>query len=384
MNALHFDHALVGGGLQNGLIALAILARQPDARLILIEREPQLAGNHTWCFHAGDVPASLADVVAPLVCYQWPGYTVRFPNLAREVDEAYAGTTSERLAEVVAAAFEKAPNARLVLGDGARAVAADGVTLESGTRITADLVIDARGPDRFLDRSGTGYQRFVGLELELASPHGLSRPILIDATVPQVGGFRFFYLLPLAERRVLVEDTTFARTPDLDVRALEAGCLAYARAAGLDVAGTIRSETGALPMPWEGQHDPPGAVLRGGYQGGWFHPATGYSFPVALRLAAFVAEREASAVLGPELSALHDEQMRQVRFCHRLNRMLFAWFHEGDEWNVFERFYKLPMGLIRRFYALETTAIDRARLLVGRPPKGFSLRARLASRGGRA
>ncbi|HSK00525.1 MAG TPA: lycopene cyclase family protein, partial [Kofleriaceae bacterium] len=69
-----------------------------------------------------------------------------------------------------------------------------------------------------------------------------------------------------------------------------------------------------------------------------------------------------------------------VRFCHRLNRLLFRWFEEGHEWRAIERFYRLPAPLIRRFYALETSAADRARILIGRPPRGFSLRAGLAGR----
>jgi lycopene beta-cyclase len=378
----HFDTALVGGGLQNGLIALATLRRRPEARVTLIEQAPSLGGDHTWCFHAGDVPAGLAELVDAITAYRWPGYEVRFPEHRRTIDDPYAGTTSAHLAAALEAAFAAAPGARLRLATAARAVGPDRVELAGGEVLTANLVVDARGPEGYLDRRGTGYQRFVGLELALAAPHGLERPLLIDATVPQEGGFRFMYVLPLAGDRVLVEDTTFATGPELDDEALAAGCLAYAAAAGLEVSGVIRRERGALPMPWQGTIDPPAAPLRAGYQGGWFHPATGYSFPVALRLADFVSSREPGAVIGRELETLWRQHMRQVRFCHRLNKMLFLWFADADQWNVFERFYKLPANLIRRFYALETTAADRARILVGRPPRGFSLRARLQRRAG--
>ena len=40
--------ALIGGGLQNGLIALATLAARPSARIALFERGPTLGGNHLW------------------------------------------------------------------------------------------------------------------------------------------------------------------------------------------------------------------------------------------------------------------------------------------------------------------------------------------------
>ncbi len=41
------DYILVGGGLQSGLMALAISHHQPQASWILIEQQEKLAGNHT-------------------------------------------------------------------------------------------------------------------------------------------------------------------------------------------------------------------------------------------------------------------------------------------------------------------------------------------------
>ena len=51
-----------------------------------------------------------------------------------------------------------------------------------------------------------------------------------------------------------------------------------------------------------------------------------------------------------------------------------------SRWQVLARFYRLPEATIRRFYALELGAADQARLLIGRPPPGLSLRTRLARR----
>jgi lycopene beta-cyclase len=386
LKSAHYDIALVGGGLQNGLIALAALRARPRLKLCLIEREPRLGGDrtwHTWCFHSGDVPESMREVVDSITAYRWSGYRVRFPNHERDLDEAYAGTNSDALAAALEAAFESAAGAELRCGVAARAVGPASVELDDGSSVTADLIVDARGPESYVDGADTAaFQKFVGADLTLAAPHGLDRPLLMDATVEQIGGFRFYYILPLAPDRVLVEDTTFGGDPLLETEAMVRGCVDYARAAGLEVDRIARTETGVLAMPWASRAEPPAAPLRAGYQGGWFHPATGYSFPVAARLAGFIAGREPAEVIGPELRALWDAQMRQVKFCHRLNKMLFHWFAEGDEWNVFERFYKLPAPLIRRFYALETTAADRARILIGRPPRGFSLRARLRRRSG--
>jgi lycopene beta-cyclase len=65
----------------------------------------------------------------------------------------------------------------------------------------------------------------------------------------------------------------------------------------------------------------------------------------------------------------------QARFCRLLNWMLFRAYPPEQRYHVLERFYRLPEATVRRFYALELRLGDRARLLVGRPPAGLSLRA---------
>jgi lycopene beta-cyclase len=383
MVAVDFDTILVGGGLQSGLLALALRARRPATRIALIERAARLGGNHTWCFHAGDLAPESEAWVAPLVCYRWPGYRVEFPDLQRDIQRSYCAITSDRLHDVVAAAITGHRGSRLWLDVSARRIEATDVEIEDGTVLSAPLVIDARGPDEAQVPAGaTGYQKFLGMELELGSDHSWERPVLMDARVDQTDGFRFVYALPLSRRRVLVEDTVFATTPDLDSSALRHRIDAYVRKRGLDVVVVTREERGILPMPWSGGPIlPRRGPLRAGYAGGWFHPGTGYSLPVAARLAEFIAARAPETVFGPALRALARDHAAQARYCRFLNRMLFRWYAPRNRWHIFQRFYRLPEGTIERFYALRLTAGDRARLLLGRPPQGFSLRHRLGLRG---
>jgi len=370
------DYALVGGGLHNGLIALALRHARPDARIVMIERGAAVGGNHTWCFHAGDVGAALAPWIDPLVVTRWDGYDVAFPAYARRLDSPYARVTSERLAGAVTDALA-APGSHLLVETTAISTAADHVIVRSAsntvTRVDASLVIDARGPDAGRP-AACGWQKFLGQELVLDRPHGLDRPILMDATVPQLDGFRFLYVLPLATDRLLVEDTYFSDSPQLDVGALRARIADYGRPRGWIPTRVAREEVGVLPLPWRCELGPLVAPLIAGYGGGWFHPVTGYSFPIAARLAGFLANRLPEEVFGPDLDAHAAEHADQLAFALRLNRMLFHWFAPADRWHVLERFYRLPDPTIRRFYALETTRMDRARILIGRPPRGLSLR----------
>lgn len=374
-----YELILVGGGLQNGLIALAALAAQPDRRIALIERGPALGGNHTWCVHPGDVPKAAWAWLEPLVEQRWPGYEVRFPDFQRDLQGSYAALTSERLAAHGAACFAQSPNALLRLNSDVCEVRADGVTLNDGSQLRGHLVVDARGPDPESYRGRAGYQKFLGLELEFAEPHGRTRPLLMDATVEQRDGFRFVYCLPLDAHRMLVEDTVFSARPALDLS--DAPVLAYAQRFGR-VSQVRRREHGVLPMPWQSE-DPQSAhsPLQAGYRGGWFHPATGYSFPAALRLALHLADCDADEALDARFERLRAQHRQQARFAEHLNYLLFHGFDEGAMWHVFRRFYTLPSPLIDRFYALQMSFTDRARIMLGAPPKGFRWSAALGAAG---
>jgi lycopene beta-cyclase len=312
------------------------------------------------------------------VAQRWARYDVFFPNRTRTLSSAYAAVTSERFAEVLQARFRDSSRSNLLLGTRASGVDPGGIGLEDGRRIEAPLVVDARGPERFELGEHARFQKFVGLELELSAPHGLEQPILMDARVPQTDGFRFFYLLPFDQRRVLVEDTYYSDGPRLDVAALRAEVLAHAASRGFEIERVVREETGVLPIPARSMGDPRSELpLPAGYRGGWFHPTTGYSLPAAVRVALHLGRTLGRSPFGPEWERLCREHARQQRFFAFLNRLLFGAFRPEDRWNVLERFYALPEPTIARFYAMTTTATDRARILCGRPPRGLSARLAL-------
>lgn len=373
---MRFDHVLVGGGLQNGLVALGLLHHHPAHRLAIVERGARIGGNHTWCFHAADVDPGAAPFVDGLAGWRWPGYTVRFPDRERTLDEPYAMIASSAFAEAVEAAVAAAPNAVILTGAEATRIEPRRVVLADGRVLEADAVIDARGPDRATFDQRSGWQTFVGLEVELASPHGLDRPLLMDATVPQLDGFRFFYLLPLDARRLLVEDTRFTDDRAIDAAAYEAEITAYIDARGWTVAAIHRREQGALPLPWVASPPPPAdGVLRAGFAGGFFHPVTGYSFPLATRVAALVATTPIEA-LPARLDALRAEIRGRQRFCHLLNRAMFPHCAPAERWQLMSRFYRRPAGVIRRFYALRMTPWDRFVSVAGPVPRCLRFRPR--------
>lgn len=377
---------LVGGGLQNALIALAALEARPDARVVLLEREARPCGNHTWCFHETDVPVPLRRLVGDLAAHRWPSYDVRFPDRSRTVEIGYGCIESRGLADVLEARLAAAPGGQLRTGADVRRIDARGATLATGERIDGDLVVDARGP-RLDPEVRCGFQKFYGVEIAVDAPHGLERPLLMDATVDQLDGFRFLYVLPLGPTRLLVEDTVFSASSGLEAAAWRARVLDEAAARGWVPAGRpgahnasiVREELGVLPMPWSGPgpEAQTGGPLRAGYLGNWFHPATGYSAPHAMRLAALLQrhlDRPAGVFASEDYRRLVRHERGQARFARFLNRLLFTGVGPETRWTIFDRFYTHPEEMISRFYACALTPADRVRMLVGRPPRGFSVR----------
>lgn len=365
-----FEAIVIGGGLQGCLIALALLELRPHARVLILEASDALCGNHTWSFHEGDLGPFMRALVAPAVEQTWSSYDVAFPTWQRRIARGYATVSASGLRRVTTERLERAPEASLRLQSEVVACTPTSVKLSSGQTLVADLVVDCRGPSAPKPSDAEAYQKFVGLELEVEPSSAFERPLLMDARVEQLDGFRFVYVLPLSATRVLVEDTYYSDSPLLDEETLRARVLEYSKASGLVVRSVVRSEKGVLPLPLRAPSLDAGLPLRAGYLGGWFHPTTGYSLPSAARLAEHLAHAWPELAEEP-LARLAERQKTQARFCTLLNQLMFRAHAPQQRWRSLERFYRLPEGVIERFYGLRMTTTDKLRILVGRPPVGI-------------
>ena len=369
MSALTYDLILAGGGLANGLIAWRLRTRRPDLRILLLEQDTHLGGNHTWSFHASDLSAAERAWIAPLVSWRWPGYQVIFPDLTRTLEGGYCSILSDDFARVLAPAL----GACLRTGARVARVHPTRVELVGGEVLHARAVIDGRGPTPTPDLA-LGYQTFLGQELQLKAPHGLAAPIIMDAGVAQQGGYRFVYVLPFGPDRLLVEDTHYIDDAGRDPAQLRANIAAYVQARGWQVDAVLREEQGALPIVlagdierfWDRQDGQPCAGLRAGL----FHFTTGYSLPHAVRLADAIAALPLldAPALFAAIRAEASAEWHKQGFFRLLNRMLFLAGSPDARWRVMQKFYQLPAPLIAHFYAGRLTLADKARILSGKPP----------------
>lgn len=363
--------AIVGGGLAGGLIALALRNRHPDMQVTLIEASDALGGNHRWSWFSSDLDEAGAALLKPFRKTEWHGYEVRFPKYRRHLKSTYFSLTSQ---DFDAALRRELGQNTIHVKRRVATLDAGGVTLENGQRISARTVIDCRGPAPSEHLTG-GWQIFMGRHMRTHKPHKVDKPVVMDARVDQHGAYRFVYVLPLGANDLFIEDTYYADDPVLNRSALSSRIDQYCNQHGFhgDILG---GETGILPVITGGDfsafqnENRIEGVGCAGAKGGFVHPLTSYTVPFAVETALAVA-RDAE-LPGEQLAALLETQARRhwarTKFYRRLGSMLFGAAKPGERYRVFERFYRLPEGLIERFYAGQSRFGDKARVLIGKPP----------------
>jgi len=367
------DILIAGGGLAGSLIAWRLQQKRPDLTTLLVERGETLGGNHTWSFHSTDVPPAAREWITPLIEHAWDNQEVRFPAYNRPLETGYCSIPSTRLHDVIAPSL----GTQSIVNGEIDTLDANTVTLATGQELFGKAVIDARGQRGFQNLI-LGYQKFVGCVFRFSKPHGFTRPIIMDATVPQLDGYRFVYVLPYSEDTALIEDTYYADGDNIDTETTIGLLKDYCRGHGLTVADTLHIERGVLPVAMGGDIEAhlaegtPG-VATVGLRAGLFHPLTGYSLPDAVAVADLIASTQDHN--GPALAELthqHAVETWKARSFYRmLSRFLFDAAKPSERYLVMQRFYRLNQGLVERFYAGRSEARDKLRVLAGKPPVNF-------------
>lgn len=282
----HYDFVLAGGGLA-GLSLACRLAETPafDGRSILIvEQDAKERNDRTFSFWS-NAPGPFDAAIS----YSWDRLRVASPDGAQDLDLGeYRYHTMRgldfylharrRLAQHANVAFLRGHVERIVDGPDAATVQVDGRT------ITATWAFDSRPPrltDQAEDERHTHLKlHFRGWEIEtLSDVFDPTVATFMDFRTPQDGAVRFFYVLPFAGNRALVEYTLFTGTR-LTHREAEQAMATYMQTVWSSADFSIVAEEGGcLPIT-----DAPFArrlgqrVLAIGVRGGRIKPSTGYAF----------------------------------------------------------------------------------------------------------
>jgi lycopene beta-cyclase len=358
----------VGGGLANSLAAFRLSLVRPEIDWVMIEKGPSLGGQHTWCCHGSDLSPTSLSWLAPLITKEWARHEVRFPSGTRLFDSPYLALRSHQFDRILRPLLGK----RVRLHTNVIHMEANRVTLDSGEVIEGARVIDGRGLESLCQpMQGMGYQKFRGLFLTTSNPHGLSHPIVMDATVQQKGGYRFFYILPWSQTELLVEDTYYDESTTLPGPEKDADIMEYVRHLGIGEASVTAVEHGLLPIPLFGAKRPQGhpQVISSGLAAGLFHPTTGYSLPDAVRFADWFSEKTdfSSPSILWEADHRAEKHWRRGQFYRRLNNMLFRAAPPPERYKILAAFHEHDAALIARFYAFKLQTLDPLRILRRKP-----------------
>ena len=362
---------IIGGGLSGSLLAYRLLQLQKPIEFKLVEFSEQLGGNHTWSFHDSDIEPASFSRIKPLIQKSWSHQEVKFFDRKKIYSASYHSITSSKLASEV----QRALGSRVLYGRRAESIRRNGITLEGGVNLEAQIVFDARGSTHS-STALCGYQKFLGMDIELKEPHHLTHPVIMDACCEQKGGYRFFYLLPWSPTHLLIEDTRYTNTPEMNASEYKDEILKYCESKGWKIKKIYRTESAALPIPLapHPKSSPHDLAIPIGLRGNYFHPTTGYSVPYAVRLSNIIAdeiENNPSWNLKSISNQLdvHRKKIRsQSHFFALLNRFLFLAAEPENRWKIFSRFYGLNQNLIFRFYKGELLKRDQLNLLLGKPP----------------
>jgi len=355
---------IAGGGLASCILAYRIKSLSSDIDFLVVEKDHQLGGNHNWSFHTTDISNSQFEWLSPLITFRWNEHDVVFPQYSRTIKGGYNTITSidmhEKLMPLIG---------NHVLFDNAINYLDNKVAkLDDGTVIEADIVIDAMGnsPSKGIT---IAYQKFLGIEIELNKTHNIERPILMDAAVEQIDGYRFMYTLPFSENKLLVEDTRYSDSSQINEEEYQAQIMKYLDMKGWQDCKIIKKEKGVLPIILNGNYSNVFNKEIGmiGMKALLCHPTTGYSLPHAVKIADLISSKiyNKSNKINDDIKQYSIQSWKKDEFFRVLNRMLFWACEPSSRYKVFQRFYTLPESLIAKFYSREYLFIEKIKMMIG-------------------
>ena len=361
---------IAGGGLAGSLAALAMARHRPEVPLLIVEERETFGGEGYRSFADAEFGQDGAELIGPLAIDRWPGFYVAFPGFSRKLNIEYGGFGAAEIHRAMVAALQP-KNYRL----GAKIVAVreDALVLDGGETIKAEGAIDARGATN-MSALELLYEARLERDYRFKAPHRVDRPVLVDATIDQGGGLRFFECVPLSEERLLVADVCVSERAQPDEQAgyrLDA----YVKARGWARPRALAERAGARPLPIGGDfaafwRQSGARAAKLGLRGGFVHPVTGRTVADAAHTALLLSRQRDFP--GAALHDLFEAEAKQLwkrrEFLRAITAAIAAAAPEKRR-GLIERLYRLDPALLERLQADRLGLLDRVRIRKAlRPP----------------
>jgi lycopene beta-cyclase len=356
---------IAGGGLAGSLAALAMARHQPDMPLLIVEERATFGGDAYRHFADAELGEDGAELIGPLAIDRWPGFYVAFPGFSRKLKAEYGGFGPDDIHRAMIQALQPK---QYRLETKVVAVREDALVLDGGETIKAQAAIDARGQAN-MSALDLLYEVRLERDYRFRAPHLVDRPVLIDATIDQGAGLRYFECVPLSAERLLVADICVSERAQPDDQA-GARLAAYVKARGWERPRATGERTRARPLPLGGDfaafwRQSGARAAKIGLRGGFVHPVTGRALADAAAMALLLAaQRDYSGDALHDLFEAEAKQLWKKREFARAVMAAIAAAAPEQRREMVARLYRLDPGILQRLQADRLGLFDRRRIQI--------------------
>jgi len=368
-----YDYIICGAGLSGLILASRIFEDRffDDKNILLIDKDLNSSVNKTWCFwETGN------SVWKDYIVKSWD--TVIFKSKGFEKEKSlksysYKMIKSKFFLDSIINKIKQANNFDFLQDE-----IVDFVELENNvlvkTKSNQFLANNVFNSCVDIDeiKSKTSYpfllQHFLGWTIETCESYfNEKKATIMDFSIDQKDETRFFYVLPLSDKKALIEFTVFSKDL-LKKDEYQSELKKYIKSIKIDKYKIIENEFGVIPMtcyPFERKNT--SKILNIGTAGGWTKPSSGYTFK-------FIEKNTTKLVAHIKKNTQFSNFKIKTR--HWIYDLIFLDVLYKKNYlgsNLFTKmFSKNPMEKIFMFLDNETSIIDELKITASFPKRIFT------------
>ncbi len=368
-----YDYIISGAGLSGLILANRIFEDRffDDKNILLIDKDLKSSVNKTWCFwETGN------SVWKDYIVKSWDTVIFKSKGFKKEKslqNYSYKMIKSKFFLDSIINKIKQANNFDFFQDEIVDFIESENNVLvkTKSNQFLANNVFNSCVDINEI-KSKTSYpfllQHFLGWTIETReSIFNEKKATIMDFSIDQKDETRFFYVLPLSDKKALIEFTVFSKDL-LKKDEYELELIKYIKSLRVDKYKIIEDEFGVIPMtcyPFEKKNT--SKILNIGTAGGWTKPSSGYTFKFieknTIKLLAHIKK-------NTQLSNF------KIKTRHWIYDLIFLDVLYKNNYlgsNLFTKmFSKNPMEKIFMFLDNETSITDELKITASFPKRIFT------------